>query len=200
MGHSMGGGEVLNYVLHPDSPYTTSNTRPQLAGVMVYSPLIGLDPATRPWAITVFLGRLVARIIPRAQRHSPLDTKLVCRDETVVADYIADELCHDIGTWEQLVGMLDRGLWLENLQSGDLTEGKLLPMWLGHGDADRITSWAATKNLSGVLGVKGDVTFVSYEGGYHRVHMDPGEVRVRFVKDVTDWVLKKAEGTEAAAE
>jgi hypothetical protein len=30
--------------------------------------------------------------------------------------------------------------------------------------------------------------------------MDPGEVRVRFVKDVTDWVLKKAEGTEAAAE
>ncbi|CEO60060.1 hypothetical protein PMG11_04703 [Penicillium brasilianum] len=202
MGHSMGGGEVLNYVLHPDSPYnqSPSNQRPQLAGVMAYSPLIALDPATRPMALTVILGRLVARILPRWQRHSPLDPKLVCRDETVVADYKTDELCHDIGTLEQLAGMLDRGLWLEKLEGGDLGDVKLLPVWFGHGDEDRITSWAATKKLADVLGKKGDVTFVSYEGAYHRVHMDPGEVRERFVKDVADWVLKRAPVAESAAE
>ncbi|OKO92750.1 hypothetical protein PENSUB_12735 [Penicillium subrubescens] len=202
MGHSMGGGEVLNYVLHPDSPYTKSATRPQLAGVMTYSPLIALDPATRPMALTVILGRLVARILPKWQRHSPLDPKLVCRDETVVADYAADELCHDIGTLEQLAGMLDRGLWLEKVEVEDLGDGKkLLPMWFGHGDADRITSWDATKKLAGVLGVKGeDVTFQSYEGAYHRAHMDPGEIRERFVKDVADWVLKRAPASEAVAE
>lgn len=204
MGHSMGGGEVLTYLLHPDSPYNQSppTTRPQLAGVMAYSPLIALDPATRPMALTVILGRLVARILPRWQRYSPLDPKLVCRDETVVADYKADELCHDIGTLEQLAGMLDRGLWLEKLEGGDLGDVKLLPLWLGHGDEDRVTSWAATKKLAGVLGEKGDVSFVTYEGAYHRVHMDPGDVRERFVKDVTEWVLKTAgvgESAESAA-
>ena len=76
----------------------------------------------------------------------------------------------------------------------------LVPMWFGHGDADRVTSWAATKKLADVLKVKGDVSFVTYEGGYHRVHMDPGEVRERFVKDVADWILKKAPAAEVAAE
>jgi hypothetical protein len=30
--------------------------------------------------------------------------------------------------------------------------------------------------------------------------MDPGEIRERFVKDVADWVLKRAPVAEAAAE
>lgn len=201
MGHSMGGGEVLNYILHPDSPYNKSQTPPQLAGLMTYSPLVALDPASRPMKLTVILGRLVARILPRFQRYSPLDPKLVCRDEQVVADYVADELCHDIGTLEQLAGMLDRGLWLENLTVQDVGDAKtLVPMWFGHGDADRVTSWAATKKLADVLGVKGDVSFVTYEGGYHRVHMDPGEVRERFVNDVADWILKKSPAAEVTAE
>jgi acylglycerol lipase len=90
---------------------------------------------------------------------------------------------------------------LEKLTAQDVGDAKaLVPMWFGHGDADRVTSWAATKKLADVLGVKGDVSFVTYEGGYHRVHMDPGEVRERFVKDVADWILKKSPAAEVAAE
>ncbi|KAJ5496074.1 hypothetical protein N7539_001190 [Penicillium diatomitis] len=192
MGHSMGGGEVLNYVLHPDSPYNQSTARPQLAGVLCYSPLIALDPATRPMAFTVIMGRLVARVLPKWQRYSPLDGSLICRDEQVVKDYTSDELCHNTGTLEQLAGMLDRGIWLEKLKEEDLKNTEVLPMWFGHGNGDRITSWDATKKLASVLEKKGDVTFVTYEGGYHRVHMDPGETREQFSKDVSDWVLKQA--------
>ncbi|KAJ5168183.1 uncharacterized protein N7482_003777 [Penicillium canariense] len=191
MGHSMGGGEVLTYALHPESPYNSSGARPQLAGVLAYSPFIALHPDSRPASLTVVAGRLVSRILPRMQRHSPLDPTYVCRDETVVADYVQDELCHDIGTLEQLAGMLDRALWLEKLSGKDIGKTELLPMWFGHGDADRITSWDATKRLAGVLKAKGDVSFASYEGAYHRLHMEPGDVKPRFAKDMLDWMLAR---------
>jgi acylglycerol lipase len=189
VGHSMGGGQALTYILHPSSPYHTD--KPTLSGVLVWSPLITLDPSSQPWRITMVAGRLAARILPKRQRYSPLDADLISRDKRVVEQYKADELCHDFGTLEGLRGMLDRGLWLDEVGGEVYERAGGLPLWVGHGDCDRVTSFGATRALAGRLKGKGNVTFVEYEGAFHTLHAELPETTGRFVEDVVAWVLAR---------
>lgn len=208
----MGGAEVLTYALHSSSPYhnqapnsnpaTKNGKKVTLAGVLAYSPLIALDPASRPYALTVTLGRLAGKLLPWWQRYSPLDASLMSRDERVGEDWVADQLCHDTGTLEGLANMLDRGLWLEGIAEGihghgNAIEGlsdSLPPLWFGHGSADRVASWDATRKLAEELRAKaaGDVTFCSFEGAYHKLHAELPDTTREFERKVTDWVLAKS--------
>ncbi|KAJ5570054.1 uncharacterized protein N7459_009484 [Penicillium hispanicum] len=198
MGHSMGGGEALTYALHPASPYHGQPDTPhrpiQLAGVLAYAPLIALAPTTQPSQLTVRSGRLAARILPRWQRASPVDTTLLSRDAQAVAAFAADPLNHDLGTLESLAAMLDRGAWLQRVTAADYRAAGLVPLWFAHGDTDRVTSCAATRRLAGVLRGAGDVTFVSYGGAYHVLHAELPEVKARFTRDLVGWVLARAPG------
>ncbi|KAJ5296020.1 hypothetical protein N7508_010841 [Penicillium antarcticum] len=205
MGHSMGGGQTLNYIFHPESPYNKDSRRPKLTGVLLYSPLIALDPASRPSKLVVVAGRLTSKLLPHKQRYSPLDYKLLSRVPSVVEDCIADKLCHDTGTLEGLAGMLDRGLWLEAMFDTEASSGEWvdcsLPFWFGHGDGDRITSFPATKDFAGELTKRGkDATFVGYDGAYHRLHSELPETTTKFVADIRDWILTKAGGISAQGE
>jgi acylglycerol lipase len=199
MGHSMGGGQALSYVFRPDSPYNQSSqaaSRPNFAGVLLYSPLIAIHPSSRPSKLTVAAGRIVAKLIPHKQRYSPLDVNLVSRNEATVKDFMDDELCHDTGTFEGLAGMLDRGIWLEGMfEGGDWVKSDL-PFWFGHGDGDRITSHTATEDfVKGLQKKGGDVKFETYERAYHRLNAELPETSAKFIADVRDWVLGKAPGT-----
>ncbi|KAJ5349843.1 hypothetical protein N7541_007570 [Penicillium brevicompactum] len=200
MGHSMGGGQVLNYIFHPDSPYHSSP--PKFAGVLLFSPLVAIHPSSRPSKLTVSAGRVVAKLIPHKQRYSALDQKLISRDPAVVEYFVNDGLCHDTGTFEGLAGMLDRGIWLEGMFAGDWVKSSL-PFWFGHGNADRITSYDATSNLVKGLQKNGaNVTFETYDGGYHKLSADLPETSKKFFEDVRDWVLGKvpASQNDAAVE
>ncbi|KAJ6126867.1 hypothetical protein N7523_002479 [Penicillium sp. IBT 18751x] len=190
VGHSMGGGQALTYLLHPESPYHSA-TKPTLAGVLVWSPLITLDPSSQPWKITIIAGRIAARILPRMQRYSPLDPRLISRNETVIKNFETDELCHDTGTLQGLKGMLDRGLWLDEAGVELYEKAGCVPLWLGHGVEDKITNFEATKALAKRLGGKGDVTFVEYEGAYHTLHAELPETTAKFTKDISNWLLAK---------
>lgn len=190
MGHSMGGGQVLTYTLHPDSPFHDHSV--PLAGVLAYAPLIALDPAYRPSSLYLAGGRLAARIIPRYQRLSPIDPALMSRDEKVVADYAADPLCHDMGTLEGLAGMLERAQWLEQMMEVGFNGKRCLPMWFSHGEDDRVTSCAATRRFAGVVGEVADVVFCSYEGAFHNLHAELVETKTRFARDLIEWVLAKS--------
>lgn len=200
MGHSMGGGQVLNYIFNPESPYNgDKSTRPKFAGVLLYSPLIAIDPSSRPSKLLVSAGRIVAKLIPHKQRYSPLDANLLSRNKDVVKDFVADTLCHDTGTFEGLAGMLDRGIWLEGMfAAGDGAWVKSdLPFWFGHGDGDLITSYPATKDFVKLLTEKGgDVTFSTYEGAYHKLHDELPETTERFFADVKAWILTKVPETK----
>jgi acylglycerol lipase len=199
VGHSMGGGQSLTYILHPESPYHSA-TKPTLSGVLVWSPLITLDPSSQPWKITIIAGRIAARILPRWQRYTPLDPSLISRNESVIEDFKTDELCHDTGTLEGLKGMLDRGLWLNEAGVEVYENAGLLPLWIGHGVEDKITSFEGTKAFVKRLGGKGDVTFVEYEGAYHTLHAELPETTRKFTKDVTDWLLAKCPSAPASNE
>jgi len=187
----MGGGQALTYILHPSSPYHTTNPKVKLSGVLVWAPLITLNPSSQPWKVTLIAGRLASRILPRWQRYAPLDPGLISRDEKVVEDHKADGLRHDIGTLEGLRGMLDRGVWLDQAGVDVYERAGLVPLWLGHGVCDGVTSFEGTKALAERLGIKGDVTFVGYEGAFHTLHAELGEMTGRFVEDVVGWVLAR---------
>ncbi|CAG8906032.1 unnamed protein product [Penicillium egyptiacum] len=198
MGHSMGGGQVLNYIFHPESPYNgDKSNRPNFTGVLLHSPLIAIDPSSRPSKLTVSAGRVVAKMVPHKQRYSPLDANLMSRNEAVVKEVVADTLCHDTGTFEGLAGMLDRGIWLEGMFAagpGAWVKSEL-PFWFGHGDGDRITSYAATEDFVKALTEKGgDVKFCSYEGAYHKLHAELPETTEKFLADVKAWILSKVPG------
>jgi acylglycerol lipase len=202
MGHSMGGGQVLNYIFHPESPYNRETyNRPNFTGVLLYSPLIAIDPASRPSKLTVSAGRVVAKLVPNKQRYSPLDHSLLSRNEDVVREVMADELCHDTGTFEGLAGMLDRGIFLEGMFAAGpkaWVESEL-PFWFGHGDGDRITSYAAVKDFVEALTENGgDVKFCTYEGAYHKLHAELPETTERFLADVKAWILSKVPGKKEA--
>ncbi|KAJ5206262.1 hypothetical protein N7491_003118 [Penicillium cf. griseofulvum] len=200
MGHSMGGGQVLSYIFHPESPYNEDKaSRPNFSGVLLYSPLIAIDPSSRPSKLIVAAGRIVAKLIPHKQRYSPLDPNLLSRNKDTVKEFVDDKLCHDTGTFGGLAGMLDRGIWLEGMfTAGDGAWVKSdLPFWFGHGDGDLVTSYVATKDFSKKLKEKGgDVKFCSYEGAYHKLHAELPETTEKFFADVKAFVLGKVPKTE----
>ncbi|EEH07260.1 lysophospholipase [Histoplasma capsulatum G186AR] len=186
MGHSKGGAEVLYYALN------SSLDLPPIAGVLAYSPLISLHPSTRPWNLTVFLGRVASKIMPSFQLVTPLNEYLMSRDKRICEEWRRDPLCHDTGTLEGIAGMMDRALWLESEQAGKNCKYKL-PIWVCHGSADEINSYEASKRFVERL-ESDDKTFKSYEGAYHKLHGEPDGVKESLAKDVAEWIFKRCEG------
>ena len=161
MGHSMGGGEILQYAVRGPA-----EIRSQIRGYIAESPYIALHPAQQPNRFTVIGGRAVSKIAPKKHMVRSFDSRLICRDEQVCKDYENDELCHDTGTLEGLANMLDR--------AHELNTGAIVPAegsyWIGHGDADLITSYDASKVFFDRLKVQ-DKEFKTYKGWYHKCRL-----------------------------
>lgn len=186
MGHSMGGGEVLYYILN------SSYGLPPIRGVLAYSPLVAMHKTTRPWDITVFAGKLAAKVAPHRQIYKPLDPYLMSRDKRIADELKHDELCHDTGTLEGIAGMLDRAKWLDSQKSPINSPSYEGPVWICHGTADQINSFAASRSFIDRLDCV-DKTFMSYEGAYHKLHTEPDGVKEAFANDVAEWILKRCE-------
>lgn len=158
----MGGAEVLYYAAQGPA-----EIRRQITGYLIESPWIALHPATQPSRALVVAGRLAAKLVPRRQMVQKVAPKWVSRDEGVCKAFMADELCHDTGTLEGLAGMLSRAADLDNGKV-ELKDGKgNIRLWLGHGNQDRVTSFAASQRFMERLGVK-DKEFKVYDGWYHK--------------------------------
>lgn len=167
MGHSMGGAEVLLY-----SAQGPRKVRGAIRGYLLESPFIALAPKSRPYGITVTMGRLAGRMFPRSHMVNALDKKLLCRDPSVVEQFAEDKLCHDTGTLEGLAGMLDRAAVLETGKvkvPKDAGEGGNTRIWLSHGTADGICDFNATQKLYNDLdSAIHDKELKLYQGWYHR--------------------------------
>ena len=157
MGHSMGGAEVLLY-----AGTGPASVRAQISGYLAESPFIALHPDAQPSKLQVLLGRMAGKLMPHGQMVRKLDAAQLCRDEAVCRDWVNDELCHDTGTLEGLSGMLERA---EDLASGRVkVEGRV---WVGHGSADMVTNFKASKKLVEGLQVQ-DKEFRAYDGWFHK--------------------------------
>lgn len=210
MGHSMGGAEVLYYALakekHLGHHAVDFAPRHQIRGFLAESPLIGLDPASKPNEFTVLAGKAAAKVLPKFHLKRVLDPKLLCRDVSVQQDYLTDPFAWKKATLEQLAGMLERGRILNNemkefemfldvkgtIGKGDASSSTPTPMWIGHGDHDGVTSHAASeafaervKKMDGGEGV----TMKVYHGAFHKLHCEPDGVKEEFARDVIAFIL-----------
>jgi alpha-beta hydrolase superfamily lysophospholipase len=153
-GHSLGGGQVINYALR---------RKPELGGVIASSPLLRLH--FRPPAYKVLLGRLTLRFMPGFTQPTGLETAALSRDPTVPEAYLRDPLVHDRVTGAAYFGFRDAGEWAIQ-QAAEFP----LPLLLMHGTADRLASAEASQEFARHTGRH--VILHLWEGGYHELHND----------------------------
>ncbi|MEW6400779.1 MAG: lysophospholipase [Chloroflexota bacterium] len=167
-GHSMGGGEVLNYALR---------RKPELAGVIATGPFLKL--AFEPPAFKVMLGKFMNNIAPAFSQPSGLDTTALSRDQKVVEAYTNDPLVHDKISARLFVALFDAGLWAF-ARASEFS----LPLLIMHGSGDRITSAQATREFA----QKGNknVTLHIWDEWYHEIHNETGQAEV--FKTMTIWM------------
>lgn len=163
MGHSMGGGETLVYASTGPSEVLSS-----IRGFLLESPLIGLGPGAAPSKVTVVLGRLAAKVVPRMTKLHKLDKAGISRDVAVCQAWEDDELNHDTATLEMLAGIMDR---TNDLDSGALVlkegigEGGKTRVWIAHGTADEACNYDRSKAWFSRIQVE-DKEFKTYDGWY----------------------------------
>ncbi|ETN36924.1 uncharacterized protein HMPREF1541_07911 [Cyphellophora europaea CBS 101466] len=202
MGASMGGAIALHYTLYTLRS-TTIRNRPQLAGLILSAPFVALDHRSAPSWVTVKAGKLAAKAFPNQQRVNKLEAKYMCRDPQVCSDWVADPLCHDTGTLGGLSGMLQRAADLVSLSQGayvrSLTNELPCPIWVAHGEADRVTSCKATQRLYDVLSApEGDRTMRAFPGAYHMLHKEPDGTGQDFTREVAEWCVRRCRGERGA--
>ena len=147
-----------------------AEVRKQITGYLVESPFITLHEASQPSRAIVLAGKLASKVVPNMHMNNRLEAKWVSRDEQVVKDYVADELCHDTGTLEGLAGMLQRA---EELDKGQVKfeDREGVRLWVSHGSGDHMTSYMASVRFVKRLNLK-DLEFKRYDGWYHKCELE----------------------------
>lgn len=169
-GHSMGGNQVINYVLR---------TPQGLKGVIATGPWLKL--AFAPPAAQLLMAKLLNNIVPSFSLASGLSQEALSRDPEVVRKYANDPLVHDKISVRLYTSMYGNGLWaLEH--AAELK----IPMLLMHGSADKLTSAEASREFAKIAGKL--VTLRIWEGFYHEIHNEPEKVEV--IQTMIDWLDK----------
>lgn len=169
-GHSMGGNLAVNYALR---------RTPELNGVIASAPLFRTALAQSPWK--TILGQLMRYVWPTMPLSSGLDAQDLSRDPTVVHTYENDPLVHDRLT-PCFLDVLRAGEWaLEHARTLSV------PLLLMHGEADRITSCAASRRFS----VEADArcSFRAWKNLYHEIHNEPEKEEV--YSCIAEWLTQR---------
>jgi alpha-beta hydrolase superfamily lysophospholipase len=167
-GHSMGGNQVINYVLR----------FPQgLKAVIATGPWLKL--AFDPPAFQAWMAKVINGLAPAMSFDSTLDQSFLARDPEVVRKYATDPLVHPKISARLVNGISDNGLWaLEH--AAELK----IPMLLMHGSGDKITSAPASQEFAKKAGQL--VTLRIWDGFYHEIHNEPEKAEV--LKVMVDWL------------
>ena len=166
MGHSMGGAEVLTYMAMGDE-----QVKKKVRGWLLESPFVAFNASSKPSPLIVFAGRLAGRLLPHRQMVQKLDPALLCRDEIVQQDFVADELCHDTGTLEGLAAMLDRAAGLDSGSihiPADGGEGGKTRVWISHGTEDGVCDYYGSERIYKRWDHIEDKEFVELTGWLHK--------------------------------
>lgn len=173
-GHSMGGNLALNFVLR---------RKPDIKGLILSAPWLRL--AFTPSSTDLFLAKMMLNIYPSFTQGTKLDATAISRDQQEVDKYTSDPLVHDLVSPVMFTSTHQAGLWaLEH--AGELA----LPVLHMHGDADRLTSFDASKEFAANAG-GGEFTFKAFEGYFHEMHNESPENRKPVLKLMSDWILAR---------
>jgi alpha-beta hydrolase superfamily lysophospholipase len=170
-GHSMGGNQVINYILR------SAGT---LKGVIATGPWLKL--AFDPPAAQVMVAKLLNHLAPSFSLASELDQAALSHDPEVIRAYATDPLVHNKISVRLYTGMYGNGLWaLEH------ATGVKIPMLLMHGSADKLTSAKASEEFAAKAGKI--VTLRIWDGFYHEIHNEPQKAEV--LQTMVSWLDKQ---------
>ncbi|KAF7351008.1 Hydrolase-4 domain-containing protein [Mycena sanguinolenta] len=175
-GHSMGGGEMLNFSVRRDAS--------GLAGVIASSPII------RPTKHSIFegaalaAGGAIATLFPYTPIPIPMDYNALSHDTIYNNMCKNDVLAKRQGTLRGVVDMLN---WGEELLSVNYKKWpNTLPILFVHGTADQITSPEATKEFLNKI-IADDKQLILYTDGFHELLQEPAD-REKLVHDEIAWM------------
>jgi alpha-beta hydrolase superfamily lysophospholipase len=166
---SMGGNLAINYALRfPD----------EIKSVVASSPWLRLTrPPSAPvqWAASMLL-----KISPDFTIPNGLNANDLSHDKEISKAYVNNPLNHGKVSVSTFFNIKESGEWaIKNAAT------LKIPVLLMHGDADPITSYAASqefhKNSNSFL------TFLSFKGLFHELHNEPGEKEM-IVGKAVGWV------------
>ncbi|KAF7362334.1 Hydrolase-4 domain-containing protein [Mycena venus] len=178
-GHSMGGGEVLNFSVRCDTS--------MLAGVIACSPLVRqTKPASK---IARAAGALAAVFVPYLTIPAPLDFNDLSHDAEYNKMCSTDPLAKLQGTLRGISDMLN---WGEELLEKKLWDDwpKTLPVLFVHGSGDQITSHDAAKEFHDHIKLEDKtMIFLSCEqfDGFHELVHEPAH-KEKLISDEIAWI------------
>ncbi|KAF7351004.1 Hydrolase-4 domain-containing protein [Mycena sanguinolenta] len=198
-GHSMGGGEVLNFPLRRDAA--------GLAGIIASSPLVHqTKPASK---IARAAGGLAAGVVPYFTIPAPLDynVSLSCEVTKSQQTENAQELSHDDSYNKMcskdplsklqgsLRGISDMLNWGEELLRINYKKWpNTLPILFVHGTGDQITSYTSVKEFHDKI-VADDKSIILYDDGFHELVHEPAH-REKLLNDEIAWMQAHLPETE----
>ncbi|MDY6800675.1 MAG: alpha/beta hydrolase [Bacteroidota bacterium] len=173
-GHSLGGNIVTNYILKRDNNFTVA---------IISSPWFKL--AFDPSAITLFFAKMIKGVFPKFTQKAKLDVKGISHDNEVVNKYLEDPLVHKKISARMFFEIYNAGNWV--LENTGLIN---VPVLLQHGNADKITSYHASKEFADrAKSLNKNITFKEWDGMYHELH---NELEYEDVfKFVVEWLESK---------
>lgn len=178
MGHSMGGGIALNYLIH-------GKFRNKVTGVAITGPLIDLEPTTKPNFVLRKIMPLAARVVP----NITIDTKLNIDHITSDPEYqqfLIDngKISKAIGTIGLLYDAIARGLKLMDPEYvKDLVK---VPVLIIHGVNDKINDIEGSRKYAEILPCQ--VNLVEHPESMHSVFLENKKIRKETMKDVLEWL------------
>ena len=170
-GHSMGGNLALNYLIR---------RKPELKGGIIGSPWLVL--ANDPGFIIKAVASFLKRIFPNITLDSKLENDYMSTDKSEVEKYRNDPLNHSRISFRLFSEITRTGLWAV------ANTGKLkIPVLLMHGNADKITSFQASKLAA--MNSNGMIEFVEWEDRYHELHNETNREEV--AEKVIGWITQQ---------
>lgn len=170
-GHSLGANIVVNFGLRRPA---------ELAGIIATSPSFRL--AFDPPKLTLFMGKILAKISPSFTMNNNLELDALSRDRAVVQAYKDDVYVHN-----RISAKLAMSLFQSGQYALDHAHEFTLPLLLMHGTEDRIGSPEATKEFADKA--HENVELILWEDYYHETHNDIGKEKV--IAKLISWIDEK---------
>lgn len=171
-GHSMGGNLVANFILRYPSQ--------KIKAAIITSPWLRL--AKEPPFLKVMAGRIISSFYPQFTDSADLDVSQLSADPTVGKAYLADPLVHNKMSATLFLGVSDAGHQV--LQNADMLS---IPTLLMHGEADRITSFDASKQFAELV-PDSTITTRWWPEGRHEMHNEVN--KDEFFEFTLSWLEK----------
>lgn len=169
LGHSFGGLLAVQLALrHADA----------VSAMLLSSPFFGFGTKPRAWQR--FMAKMLLRVIPSLGVPTGLDTSALASDPKVAIDYRADPLVHD-----RMSPRLFAETELTHSLMPALAKRLPMPVMVWHGDADRLTEFAASQRFAAQL-KHPNSRFYGVAGGYHELLNDHGHEALE--QRLLDWI------------